>query len=210
MSSKVANLIAVELGVLIALMAWLSFSNLRSVQSPAIAQEPTRLVDSFATVAPVRKTRIRPPAPVDYRSELAPATPLEEEPLQPGPEYEQALANEPYDDGGVNAGYITATSPSYAVVGEQPLLASDCFYPPVNQFRYYPQSTAFVVVSNSRTFNRRPRSPHRPQSVRPTMTHRRPPNIQRPRGGGRTVAPRPQTRQQSPRPQPRPRPRQIP
>ncbi len=165
MSSKVANLIAVELGVLIAIMAWLAFSNLRSVQTPAIARQPTRLVDSFANVAPMRKARPRLPAPVDYRADLAPETQPEEEQLrQAAPIYEEAIATEPSLDSGLDAGYITATSPAYAVVEPQPLLASpDCYYPPVNQYLVYPRSTAFVVVSNSQSFHRRPRAPHRPR-----------------------------------------------
>ena len=118
MSSKVANLIALELGVLIAIMAWLAFSNLRSVQSPPLAQPPTRLVDSFATVAPARQPRL--PAPVDYHADLTPEPQPEEAPPQVMQEDEQEVATEPYIDTSLDAGYINQTAPYYAVAEPEP------------------------------------------------------------------------------------------
>lgn len=209
MSAKVANLIAVELGVLIALLAWLAFANHRAAPPPAIAQQPTRMVDSFATVAPLRQSRL--PAPVDYRAEVAPEPQPDQAPPQVVQEYEPTIAPELYTDSNLDAGYIALTSPSCAVVEPEPLFASpDCLFAPVDRFAVYPQSTAFVVVSNSRTFTRRPRSPVCQNNARPTGRHRRPPVSPRSHGGGRDVAPRQKPSLQSLRPNQRPGPRQNP
>lgn len=207
MSNKVANLIAVELAVLIALMAWRAFSNLRSVQAPALAQEPSCVVDSFATVVPVRQTRL--PAPVDYRADLAPEPAPEEAPPQFVQEYEQTIADEPYVD--LDAGDATATSPSYAAVEPEPLFASpDCLFAPVDRFVVYPQSTAFVVISNSRNVVRRPRPPIHQNNANPTVMQRRPLVSPPSRGGGRSVVPRQKSRLHFPRPNQKPGPRQNP
>lgn len=189
MSSKVANLIALELGVLIAIIAWLAFSNLRSVKPQPIAQEPERTVRSFATVAPgLRSTNRRRPV-VDYRADLPAEPQQEEQPAQTVQKYDQAIATEPYAGSSLDDGYIAETSPYYSVVNPEPLLASpDCLLSPVDQFVVYPQSIALIIVSNSRSFGRHPRSPARPGGARTVVAHRRPPDrtaISRARRHGR-------------------------
>ncbi|MDQ3414353.1 MAG: hypothetical protein M3480_05175 [Verrucomicrobiota bacterium] len=208
MSSKVANLIAVELAVLIALMAWLAFSNLRSVKSPPITQRPERMVDSFATVAPLRNARTRQPAPVDYRADLEPIAELD----QTAQEYEPATANQPYINSDLNTGYAAATSPSYALFDPQPRLTSeDCLFSPVDQYLFYPQTTALVVYSTPRTFNRRFQSPGRRTGARPAVGHRRPTSFQQLRPRDRGAAPREKMRLRLPSTgNPRVRPRQTP
>jgi hypothetical protein len=210
MNSKVANLIALELGVLIAIMAWLAFSNLRSVKSQPIAQEPERTVDSFATVAPVIKSTNRRPV-VDYRADL-PAEPQQEEPsAQTVQEYDQAVATEPYPSSSLDDGYIAETSPYYDVVDPEPLLTlPDCLLSPVDQFVVYPQSTAFIIVSNSPSFGRRPRSPARPGGAPTMVAHRRPPTVEQSHGRGGRIAPGQNIHIQASRPIPKVRPRQMP
>ncbi|MBA3651596.1 MAG: hypothetical protein H0W66_09005 [Chthoniobacterales bacterium] len=202
MSSKVANLIAVELAVLIALMAWLAFSNLRGAKSPPITQRPKRMVDSFATVAPVRNSRAGQPAPVDYRAEL-------EQTVQ---EYEPSIATEPYTSSDLNTGYVPATSPSYALFDPQPRLTSeDCLLSPVDQYLVYPQTTTHVVYSTPRNFNRRLQSPVRRTGARPTVGHRRSTSFQQPRSRDRGAAPLEKMRSRSSsRGIPKARPRQTP
>ncbi len=211
MSSKVANLIALELGVVIALLAWLALPNLRPAPALPSAPQPTRLVDSFAPLSRAHSSRTRPPAPVDYRAGLPPEPEPEAEPLPVAYDYEPESATEEYLNAPVETAYVSATSPAYAVVEPEPLLASsDCFFPSPNRYFVYPQSTAFVVVSNSRSFRRPSRSPARGNGMRPRATHQRPPNFHRPRGGRDTAGPRPTTHLQSPRTQQKPRPRQNP
>ncbi len=211
MSSKVANLIALELGVVIALLTWLAFSNLRPAPALPSAPQPTRLVDSFAPLSRAHSSRTRPPAPVDYRAELSSEPEVEGEPPPAVQEYEPESATEGYLNAPVETAYVNATEPVYALVEPEPLLASpDCFFPPPNRYFVYPQSTAFVVFSNSQSRRRPPRAPSRGNGMRPRPTHQRPPNFHRPREGGNTAAPRPRTHLQPPRAQQKPRPRQNP
>lgn len=211
MNSKVANVIALELGILIAIMAWLLFSNLRSVKPRPIAQEPERAGDSFATVAPVLKSTNRRRPVVDYRADLPAEPQQEEQPAQTVQEYDQAIASEPYTSSSLDDGYIAETSPYYDVVDPEPLLTSpDCLLSPVDQFVVYPQSTALIIVSNSRSFGRRPRSPARPGGAGTMVAHRRPPTVEQPHVRGGRVASRQNTHVQSSRPSPKVRPRQMP
>lgn len=210
MNSKVANLIALELGVLIAIMAGLAFSNLRSVKPQSIAQEPQRTVDSFATVAPVLQSTKRSRPVIDYRAELPAEPQQEEQPAQTLQQYDQAIPTEPYASSSLDDGYIAETSPYYPGVDPEPLLTSpDCLLSPVDQFVVYPQSTALIIVSNSRSFGRRPRSLARPGSA-PMVAHRHPPTVEQSHGRGGRVAPRQNTQVQSSRPSPKVRPRHMP
>jgi hypothetical protein len=218
MSSKVANLIAIELGVLIAVLAWLAFSNLQIVKPQLIAQQPVRTVDSFATVASGLKSANPRPPVVDYRA----GSPAEEEqePAQTVQAYEQPTANEPYPNSSLDDGYVTETVPSYTVFDppDRLLDSPDCLFSPVDPFFVYPQTTAIIVFSNPRSLGRHPRSTprlggagtmvaHRPPPM--TVTRRPPPQAPPPmRGGG--VGQRRNTPVQSSRPSPRIRPRQIP
>ena len=179
MNSKVANLIAVELAVLIAIMAWLAFSNLQGVKPQEIAQEPARMVDSFSGDAPGRLSanRRRRPA-LNYRADLAARQEQEEQPAQTLQEYEQALATEPYTSPALDEGYLAETSPYYDVVEPGPLFTSpDCLLSPIDQFVVYPQSSAIIVFSNSRSSGRRPRLPARLGHARTMVAHRRPPTV---------------------------------
>ena len=55
MSTKVANVIAIELGILIALLVWLAIARIPSVHSVPRTPERARTAGSFATVAPVSR-----------------------------------------------------------------------------------------------------------------------------------------------------------
>ncbi len=211
MSSKVANLIALELGVVIALLAWLAISNLRTVKQQPIAQQPTRTVDSFATVAPVLNSRSRRPAPVDYRVEVATEPQEAEDAVQSEANYEQAVYTEPETASGLNTGYVTATVPSYTLFDPQsPIPDSDCLLSPADEFVVYSQPSAILRIPNSRTFARRPRSPFQTAGPRPPIDHQRPPTIQHSRPRDRAITPRPKTQRHPSRPSPKLRPRQNP
>ncbi|HEY3663093.1 MAG TPA: hypothetical protein VGL24_08065 [Chthoniobacterales bacterium] len=211
MSNKVANLIALELGVVIALLAWLAFSNLRTVKQQPVAQQPTRAVDSFATVAPVLSSINRRQAPVDYRADVAPEPPEDEPAAQAEPEYQQAVYTEPAATSGLSTGYVTATVPSYTLFDPQSRIPdSDCLDSFPDQFVVYSQPSAILVVPNSRTFARRPRSPFRTAGTRPPIGHQRPPTIQHSRPRERNITPRSKTQRQPSRPSPKLRPRQNP
>ena len=50
MNTKVGNVIVVELGILIVILAWMAFSNLSRVKQPMPAEEQEPADSSFATV----------------------------------------------------------------------------------------------------------------------------------------------------------------
>lgn len=158
MNSKIANLIALELAVLIAIMAWLAFSRLPSVRQPTAAEEPERATGSFATVTPILKSRHQRHDGVDYRADG------------------QEIAAEPYTNSSdLNDGLVTDSSPSYAVVAQEPVI----YYPdrlgsPLDQIVAFPQPNEIITFSNVRSFGRRLRSPARFCGTRMMVVHRRP------------------------------------
>ena len=201
MSSKVANLIALELGILIAILAWLAFSNLRETKAAPHIEEPKSAVDSFATMRPAARPLYRRQSAVDYAAELAWQQMQEQAEAQSVPEDEEPMAAAP-NAGSAPEGYLfTEAAPYNYPLGEEPLLDSaDCLLTPFDQFVVYPQSSAIVLVANSQFRARRPRAMARAgggramAAPRPTSTG---PRFQ-PRGG--RVAPR-----RDPRVQPPPR-----
>ena len=63
MSAKVANVIAVELGLLIAILSWLAFSNSSRLKPPALVEELRAPENSLAMVRPVpRQQQFQSPA----------------------------------------------------------------------------------------------------------------------------------------------------
>jgi hypothetical protein len=73
MNTKVANLIAVELGILIAIMAWLAFAQLSIVKPHAVAPRQEATPGSFATVAPTFKAKKQRLSAANYPADRAAA-----------------------------------------------------------------------------------------------------------------------------------------
>lgn len=210
MNSKVANLIALELGVLIAILSWLAFSNFRSVSPPRGVHESARTGDAFATVAPVFKPESPRRAGLDYPADPAAELPLESDFAETEPDYEQAIATGGYDNYAPDGIYFDESDPYYAGVVPEPVLgASDCLFAPVSQFVVFRQPSRIVVFSNPRSSGRhlRPRDRNRggqmPGAHRPPRMQ--PPRPQTPRARAPRVAPRPELQVQSSRSNPRTR-----
>jgi hypothetical protein len=206
MSSKVLNVIAIELAILIGILGWFAFTNQRAISAPVQASPP--MVDSFAAVAPVRRKAQRYQPPVDYRAEAAPEPQPEEEVAQVVQEYDSPELQEedetPVSDvpdyTAIDTGYVDATSPDYAVFDPEPEVASaDPLLAPVDRFIVYPQSTAVIVITNPRNRSCRPTPPRPQASPGPRRGHRPPPRTQPTRQSGRDVAPRPKPRPQTAR-----------
>ena len=68
MNSKVVNVIAVELGILIAILACLAFPNLAHVKQP-VTKEQTPAEGSFATVTAMPGQENQRHPAVDYRAD---------------------------------------------------------------------------------------------------------------------------------------------
>lgn len=182
MSSKVSNIIAIELAILIGLMSWMAcflYSHLPSARRTTAAIQE-RAADRVATAAPVSEARNRRPYAVDYRSRLERAPPLYEEPAKMAPEYDQDyqdIGTEPGASARLEDNSIVGTSQPYAVVQpadvasprnvpyQQP--AQDVEYEQPEeiveyqqspQIVFYEEAAPLVAYSNSRRFAKRIRS----------------------------------------------------
>lgn len=183
MKTKVANVIAVELGILIVILAWLAFSNFSRVKQPTLAEEQEPADSSFATVTSLPWPANPRHSAADYftdqqRQQLA--AQRQAQTLQYGTmQYDQQLASAPAPDTSANAddSVTTGTSPYYAGVYPQPVTSPDSFAWPYDPVLVYPPTSEIIVISNAQAFVRR----EAPRFARPPMTvvHRRPPG-----GGG--------------------------
>jgi hypothetical protein len=181
MNAKVSNIIAVELGIVIVLLAWLAFSNLARSKQPTLAEEQEPADNSFATVTSFPRPATLRHSAADYftdqqRQQLAAqrqAQTLQYETMQ----YDQQLAPAPDANGYGDDSVTTGTSPYYNDVYPPPETSPDSFAWPYDPVLAYPPTSQVIVISNGQAFVRRVA----PRFARPPMrvVHRRPP------GGGR-------------------------
>lgn len=143
MNLKVANLVAIQFGVFIGMMAWLAYSHFESAKPPRVAGE-SRMgpVNSVAPVPPVEPVgpvadpEGQRPVPADFRADPDRARPVTEPPVpvvhhQYSPEavqqytalaaqqYYQQIAPRRYTSSGVDNRPLAA-APSYAKVEQEP------------------------------------------------------------------------------------------
>ena len=160
MNPKVANLIAIEAGILIGLMSWLVYSRLPSPE-PRTAEEMQE-----STVAPIFEPRSPHPYAVDYIAGRERAQPAHKAEATTEQQYYQEIATEPYANSGLNNGSVAVDSPSYAEVDQEPVVVpSD--YPASPQTVVYAQPVEIVVFSNPRRFANRCRSTPRHGAFNP-------------------------------------------
>ncbi len=177
MNTKVAIVIAVELGILIAILTWLAFPNFSRVKQPTLAEEQKPADSSFATVTWLPRPANPRHSAADYftdqqRQQLAAqqqAQSLQYETMQ----YDQQLAPAPYSGADVDDSLSTGTSPYYADDYPQPVTSPDSIGWPYDPVLVYPPTSEIIVISNGQAFVRRgaPRFARRPM----TVVHRRPP-----------------------------------
>jgi hypothetical protein len=185
MNLKVANVIAVELAILIGLMSWLVYSRSPSAE-PHIAAEMQQSPAEPATVASVPDPRRQRPHNVDYRAHREQAQPVAEEQTaeQAAPtaqEYEQEIASQPYASSGSEDGSVAANSPSYVEADQEPaVVQSDDLtspqtvaYAQPSQIVVYSQPAQIIVFSNPRRFANRRRLTPRPGALM-SPNHQRP------------------------------------
>jgi hypothetical protein len=160
MNSKIANVIALELGILIAITAWLTFSRLPGKEEQSAAAEPERIADSLATATPAPKSRHQHLYAVDYPTNSAVEQPANEEQTQTVQDYDQEIATEPYVSPDLNDGVITGSSPSYTEVEPEPVVyPPDYFVAPPTPVVAYIQPYEIIVFSNSHPLGCRHRPP---------------------------------------------------
>ncbi len=177
MNSRVANVIAIELGLLIAVLVWLAIYRLPSVPVHLASEEQARTDGSVATLAPLLKPRSQ-----NFYADGAGrggSMQAAEELMPTAPEYVQELATEPYDSSDYADDFVAEASPSYAAVEQVPALNSPgCYAAPVGQIVTFIQPRPIVVFSNTRLIRRPNRSTTRFGGGRGNGGH------QRPGGGG--------------------------
>jgi hypothetical protein len=180
MNTKVSNVIAIELGIVIMLLAWLAFSNFSRIKQPMPAEEQEPADTSFATMTSFPRSANPRYSAADYftdqqRQQLAAqrqAQTLQYETMQ----YDQQFAPAPDANGYADDSVATGTSPYYADVYPPPEASPDSFAWPYDPVLVYPPTSQIIVISNGQAFVRRVA----PRFARPPMrvVHRRP------RGGG--------------------------
>jgi hypothetical protein len=176
MNTKVGNVIAVELGILIVILAWLAFSNFSRVKQRAPAEEQEPADSSFATITSLPLPANPRRYAADYftaqqRQQLAAqqqAQTLQYETMQ----YDQQLAPAPDTNGEAYDSVTSGTSPYDVGVYPEPVTSPDSFAWPYDPVLVYPPTSEIIVISNARAFARR----QAPRFARPRMTivHRRP------------------------------------
>jgi len=190
MSSKVANIIAIELGILIALLGWLAVARIPSVRLGPRMHEPTQ---ADATFAPVLRS---PPKDLYATNENAARRARAQWPEEVAPAYEAQQYQAPqYDAADYGAteyesagepsdspqGYLYEPSPSYLSDQLEPVLPPDYYYQPSGDFVEFVQPAQVVVFSNNRSHPRSRRSQvcSSPRRAMPSRLHS---------GGSRKVA----------------------
>src|SRR5205814_8935046 len=160
MNPKVANLIAIEAGILIGLMSWLTYSHYPSAETRSAAGMQKSDAGSVRTVAPPSEAISQRPSTAEYNPEREQARLMAERSVSLASlqRYNQAaVAAEPY------VSSIPADSPSYSEAEqEQAVVPSDYASP---QSVIYAEQ--FVVFSNRHRFANRCRSTRRPGAVNP-------------------------------------------
>ena len=80
MNLKVANLIAIQLGIFVGIMSWLAYSRLESAEPRLAAELPQRAVKPVAPAGPGIKADEPLPDAVDYRADRDESQPIAEQP----------------------------------------------------------------------------------------------------------------------------------
>jgi hypothetical protein len=155
MSPKVANVIAIELAILIAVLVWLGISRVPSVQLHPV-EARARADDSFAASAPLPKARSQNLDATNDDASGESSTEAFEEQAQMVPEDVQEAIAEPYTSSAYGEELVTESEPYYAAAYQEPLVSSpDCYVaPPVQQIVEFVQPSQIIVVSNPRLCER--------------------------------------------------------
>jgi hypothetical protein len=198
MNVKVANLVAIQFGVLVGIASWLAYSRFESAEPRIAAVEiQKRPVNSAAAVAPISDMGSQVTRVLDNGADReqdqsigeqpAPATP----PHQYSPEavqqytalaaqqYYQQIAPRRYASAAVANSSIAAVPPVYTEVVQEPAAISSDYVEPLQPVAYAePAQIAvyqpqFIVFSNQRRFPNRCRPTLQSAVVTP-ITHRGP------------------------------------
>jgi hypothetical protein len=194
MNLKVANLIAIQLGIFVGIMSWLAYSRLESAKPHVAAELPERVTKPAGPVAQGIKADDQNPEAVDDRTDSDEAQPIADQPAPTfhqysaaavqhysdlaAQQYYQQIAPRRYASSGLQNRSVVAEAPSYAQVEQEPAVDADYSEPQTaayvqpSQIVVYPQPQ-FVVFSNSRRFSNRCRPTSPVNGGHVATTHRR-------------------------------------
>ena len=195
MNLKVANLIAIQLGIFVGIMSWLAYSRLESVEPRIAAELQERAAKPAGPVGPGIKADDQRPDAVDDGADRDEPQPIAEQAALAmhqysaaavqhysdlaAQQYYQQIAPRRYASSALQNGPIVAEAPSYAEAAQEPTVVSSD--DPVPQTIAYVEPTQvvvyqqpqFVVFSNSRRFANRCRPAPHSNALAP-IAHRRP------------------------------------
>jgi hypothetical protein len=180
MNLKIANLVAIQFGIFVGMVAWLAYSHFESAKPPRVAEESRKHpVNSVAPVAPMADHEGQRPDPEDYRADPDRAQPVTEPPVpvvhhQYSPEaveqytalaaqqYYQQIAPRRIASSAVESRPILAV-PAYVKVEQEPAAVpveyedapQTVAYDEPAQIAAYAQPYPFFAYSSARSFGRR-------------------------------------------------------
>lgn len=183
MSGKVANLIAVELAILIAITGWLAFARLTN-NAPSVAEAPRPAANLLASAEPIyaperRHSYLAKETPEIELADLRTAEPAPAEMLA-----EPEVSDTTYlSENDQQPAVLEDNSPYYDEVIPEPVITSPGYlvapYPQV--ITYAPIQQIIVVTSIRNSGNRRRMMPPRSCDPRAPMAQPRPSNQPPPR-----------------------------
>jgi hypothetical protein len=183
MNTKIAKLIAFELGLIIAILTWLALPTLRESEPRRATQRQAQSPpDSFGNVAPIfnpRGSRLyaandfngqtttdlldeqaaalnqedKPPIVIEREANTYPANSHVAEESEPY--YEEATPYSYNNGAAYSDNMVTPYLGNSVPIIPEPVLDDPYYYNPYSQ---YSQPIQVIIVSNSRSFNRRSRS----------------------------------------------------
>jgi hypothetical protein len=201
MNLKVANLVAIELGVLIGIMSWLAYSRFESAEPRVAAMERRNSPAApVAAVAPISdlgsqvSRALEDDADREEDQSIGEPPALPVQPHQYSPEavqqytalaaqqYYQQIAPRRYASAAVASNSSAAVAPAYTEVAQEPAAVSSDYVEPLQSVAYAEPNVVvyqpqFIVFSNQRSNQRRFPNRCRPalQSAAGTpITHRGP------------------------------------
>ena len=179
MNLKVANLVAIQFGVLLGIVSWLAYSRFESAEPRIAAVEiQKRPVNSVAAVAPISDLGSQVTRALDDDADREQDQSIGEQPAPAAPshqyspeavqqytalaaqQYYQQIAPRRYASAGV-ASTSAPAAPAYTEVAQEPAAVSSDYAEPNQVVVYQPQ---FIVFSNQRSNQRR-----FPNRCRPTL-----------------------------------------
>jgi hypothetical protein len=198
MNVKVANLVAVQFGVLLGIASWLAYSRFEPAE-PRIAAVEKRESPAApsAAVAPISDLGSQVTRALDADADREKDQSIGEQPVQvtlphqyspeaveqytalAAQQYYQQIAPRRYASAGVANSSIAPATPIYTQVAQEPAAVSTDYAEPVQTAAYAePTQIAFyqpqfIVFSNQRRFPNRRRPTLQPAGGTP-VTHRRP------------------------------------